>query len=329
MITETGDELVAIVKSHPARATDLLIYEDIRKLLSRGDQVADLICAVPEALNLLYPFCYLLTEPDDCARVMSQICLHGEFDASAPLACVVGDINWALCIKPLTYAWLYQLMCSLEKIYTPRSRLTQAYLLIEYGTRDEITPQKRGKYYHDAICRLANLYPSNPKLHKVIKFLLLTLGNHVYDKELVSPKQTLQLLDEIQEDIGRFSQIFFTSNKYNQHAFWSNPGRKDAFQSKLDFAIAARGRVKHGVYAGQPPADLRTIQQQFDAIDKSSIASYQHFLEFCVKMKGKKHPLTHAAKDLNKVALHILQNSDKASLECENEKGSVGARLTG
>ena len=101
------------------------------------------------------------------------------------------------------------------------------------------------------------------------------------------------------------------------------------FQAQLDFAIAARGRVKHGLYAGKPPADLHATQLEFDTIKAASmtdmtvsIADYQRFVEFCVKMNGKKHPLTVAARKLNKAVLH--SKSSPLSLDSVFELAEQG-----
>ena len=117
----------------------------------------------------------------------------------------------------------------------------------------------------------------------------------------------------------------------NTVSFWSRKNQTNsahkAFQNKLDYAIAVRGNVKHGYNAGQPPRDLKEIQRRFDAIDINSTGDHQHFLQLIVKMKGKHHPLTTAAKELNKAVSHISRSNVEVSLECENETSAVGMQI--
>ena len=190
------------------------------RLIQTGTHLADILCAAPNQIERLYPLCYLRGKPDDCARVMSLICLHGEFDDSAPLPCVTGDVNWVLSVKPLTNAWLNQLMQSLDELDTPRARLTQAYLLIHYAEQNNLTQPQTHKCCQKALGLLVGLHHSSTSLQKITKFLLLNLKNLIHIFMELDARADMQVIIDhieiVEGYIGRFDQHFSHAAKFNQ-----------------------------------------------------------------------------------------------------------------
>jgi hypothetical protein len=253
---EVGYDVAHVVKAHPAGAMELLsdvrlkegrhfyhetlseiihaapesipalfallteekVIRELRKITQPG--VVKVLSAAPQLINVIYPRCFLLCEPAHCALIMSLISLHGKFDDTAPLPCVEGDVNWALYLKPLTNAWLNQLMRSLEEMNTPRACLTQAYLLFQYARKLK-GEMEIGKSIYDAITLLAGLYQRNPELHKITKYLLFEMKSflELFPRQFscTAISKSLESLLRIENYVGGF--LSFAVGAY-QYGAW-------------------------------------------------------------------------------------------------------------
>ncbi|MDQ2994368.1 MAG: hypothetical protein M3R00_05420 [Pseudomonadota bacterium] len=157
-------------------------------VLRSGTQFATLLLAAPILLPIMYPFCYILKNPADIARILCHVSIDNVWDTTAKLPAIQGNVLWPLGAQPLTNKLLNQPMIALEEINTPRARLLQAYLLIQTAqdldaefthevSNDESIRlfQRLKKCQHDALTLLERLYQCNSALHSAVKNLLIQI----------------------------------------------------------------------------------------------------------------------------------------------------------
>ncbi|MDQ2993324.1 MAG: hypothetical protein M3R00_00020 [Pseudomonadota bacterium] len=187
-----GGWLAEVVKIDPEAIVEKMIAElskeNAMNVVRNGAQLATILLAAPILLPIVYPFCYMLKDPADIARILCQVSIDNVWDTTAKLPAISGNVLWPLGAQPLTNTLLNQLMIALEEINTPRARLLQAYLLIHTAqnldadftsevSADEsiVLFQKLKKCQHDALTVLEQLYLRELTLLPAVKNLLIQI----------------------------------------------------------------------------------------------------------------------------------------------------------
>ncbi|MDQ2994755.1 MAG: type VI secretion system baseplate subunit TssG, partial [Pseudomonadota bacterium] len=176
---------------------------DATTYLTTGAEIATFLTLAPTTLPLLYPMCYLLKKTTDIVRVLCEVAIDNVWDLTAKLPAIHGNVLWPIGAQSLTNTLLNELMCELEKIGTPRSRLMQAYLLIHTARELDMECLENAmdeksiaifkqlkKTHHDALAILESLYQREPTLLSAVKFLLIQIeAMHVTHVTLLDEKE--------------------------------------------------------------------------------------------------------------------------------------------